>query len=495
MSTANIQLLKEQSLLKVELTELINLISNALNTFTSALFLIDEENEQIHLTAIQSLSNNITSNLSIGLGDGMIGWVAQNQKPLNVAKYRWDNKHFQMYRKDEGINSFLAVPVMEKGKIAGVLCVDSKKQYVFTTKLQKIIQGFAAQVSIILRRYETLRKEKIRAEYFEQLFYFCRELSKFKEDGEFYNTIINLAREILYADFCILTILDKTKNAWKIRAGNGYLSEFQRKKTFPLDHGLAGVVFKEDKPLLIESINVSNDRSFVFTRDEPKWMLKSYIGVKLLVKGEPIGLLHFISKKPNHFNQEDIDIAKNLAEQTSISMENNQIFQRVSDVNCLDQLTGLNNHTSCQEKIIAGIETASYLNPMALLLIDIDQFGQMNDRYGFEVGDHILRKLSAILVSIVKEKDFVARYDGDGFAIVLVDTRQKEAKVVADRIKQVIERSIFTMEDIEIKITLSVGIGICPMHAKTRALLSEAAVHALQMAKQSGGNTICTFQG
>lgn len=481
--------------MNVELNEIVNIISNTINTFTSALFLLDEKNDCLNMVAHQSLSSSIVQDLSIKMGMGMIGWVAKNQKPLNVAKYRWDNKHFQLYRKDEGINSFLAVPVMDRDNVLGVLCVDSKKQYVFTTKLQKIILGFANQTSLVLRRYENLENEKVKADYFERLFYFCRELSSFKEDSDFYNTVISLACEILHADFCILTILDKTKNAWRVRAGNGYLSEFQRKKTFPLKHGLAGIVLKEENPLLISSLNLSNERSFIFVRDEPKWMLKSYIGVKLHVKDEIIGLLHFIGKKTNQFNERDIPIADILGKQTAISMENNQIFQRVNNTNYLDQLTGINNHTSCQKKIVSGIESASYLNPLALLLVDIDQFGVINDRYGFEVGDHVLRKFAAILVSIVKDKDFVARYGGDNFGVILKNTRQKDCLIVAERIKQVIERSIFTMDDIEIKITLSIGIGICPMHAKTRVFLTEAATHALRAAKQSGGNTICTFQG
>ncbi len=481
-------------MLDVELMDMVTLISNSLNTFTSCLFLVEQETGKLKISAVHSLSNHISNNLSLDIGQGMIGWIASNQKPLNIAKYRWDKKHFQMYRKDESINSFLGVPVLNGDKLLGVLCVDSKKQYVFTTKIQKIVLGFANQISLILKRYDVLEREKSRSEYYERLFYFCRELSNFKEDSEFYNTVISLSCEILGADFCIISLLDKVKNVWKIRAGNGYLSEFQKKRTFPLNQGLSSVTLKEEKPLLIPSLNISKDRSFAFCKDEPKWMLKSYIGVKLEIKGEIIGLLHFISKKSNQFAKEDVEIAGILAKQTTVSMQNNQLFQRVNETNCLDQLTGLNNHISCQRKILSAIESASYLKPVSLLIIDIDQFGDLNDRYGFDIGDHVLRKLSAILVSILKEKDFVGRYGNDEFVILLKNTRQKDALIVAERVKQVIERSIFTLDDLEANITLSIGISVCPMHAKSRSFFTETAFHALNNAKNSGGKTICVFK-
>ncbi len=110
-----------------ELKGLIELVSNVNDAFTAALFLFNPQRDRLLLSAYHTLSLQVNPKTTIQPGDSLIGWVAKNEQPVNVAQFDRDNRNLKLYLRDEGIKSFMAVPVGD----AGVLCVDSKRNYVF----------------------------------------------------------------------------------------------------------------------------------------------------------------------------------------------------------------------------------------------------------------------------------------------------------------------------------------------------------------------------
>jgi signal transduction protein with GAF and PtsI domain len=159
------------------LKELIQLIGNVTEAFTTALFLFDPVQNKLNLRCVQSLSQHINHQTSLSIGDSLIGWVAKNQRPVNIAQFDRDTRNLKFYLRDEKIKSFLAVPLGE----VGVLCIDSKRNYVFTDKDQKILQNFALLALQILRDQAIIEKEKQQSHILE-FFNHINSLSKQKQD-------------------------------------------------------------------------------------------------------------------------------------------------------------------------------------------------------------------------------------------------------------------------------------------------------------------------
>jgi len=132
--------------LEEDLDSLARLISNVTESFTTAIFLLEPESGLLRLKSNHSLSQNVIDKVSIPVGQGMIGWVAQNRQPLHATHFQHDTTTLQLYRTNEEIKSFLAVPIQSR-EVQGVLCIDSKKQYVFTPKTQKILGNFAEHIA------------------------------------------------------------------------------------------------------------------------------------------------------------------------------------------------------------------------------------------------------------------------------------------------------------------------------------------------------------
>lgn len=160
-----------------------------------------------------------------------------------------------------------------------------------------------------------------------------------------------------------------------------------------------------------------------------------------------------------------------------------------------DGLTGLPNRVIFFEYVQKGIASAKRnSNKIALLFIDLDKFKPINDTYGHHIGDILLKQVSNRLLEAVRETDMVGRIGGDEFVVLLTDLKESSnARAVAEKIIKKIEKP-FNICDQEFKISLSIGIAICPDHATTEDDLTKNADYAMYQAKYGGGEKIIFFK-
>lgn len=161
-----------------------------------------------------------------------------------------------------------------------------------------------------------------------------------------------------------------------------------------------------------------------------------------------------------------------------------------------DGLTGLYNHKyfyTSLEKEIARDDR--YHNSVALLLIDIDHFKIVNDRYGHRAGDTILRSLSQRLKKRARSTDCVCRYGGEEIAIILLETNISEAQAIAEELRLLIEKEPFLIEDGRyVPITISIGVSVYSEESKDVSTMVSNADTALYQAKESGRNRVNVYE-
>jgi len=154
-----------------------------------------------------------------------------------------------------------------------------------------------------------------------------------------------------------------------------------------------------------------------------------------------------------------------------------------------DGTTGLYNYRFFKIQLAREmLRGKRYKQPVSLLMIDIDNFKQINDQHGHPVGNQTLYALSDLMVKHVRSVDLVARYGGEEFGIVLPSTRKSDALVVAEKIRQLVERTAFQKG--LVKFTISIGVSAFPEDGRDEEQLVYRADQALLRAKQSGKNRI-----
>ncbi|HID38388.1 MAG TPA: GGDEF domain-containing protein [Calditrichaeota bacterium] len=190
---------------------------------------------------------------------------------------------------------------------------------------------------------------------------------------------------------------------------------------------------------------------------------------------------------------EHISIITNII---AIAVHNATLYEQVEELSYTDGMTALHNYRyfelRLKEEALRHKRTRSGLS---LIILDVDNFKNYNDRMGHPAGDEVLRKIARVLKETVRENDIVARYGGEEFAIILPNEDKKGAHVLAERIRAAIEETPFEHEELQPngKITVSLGFASLPEDAETAEDLTYKADTALYQAKENGRNRVKAF--
>jgi diguanylate cyclase (GGDEF)-like protein len=169
--------------------------------------------------------------------------------------------------------------------------------------------------------------------------------------------------------------------------------------------------------------------------------------------------------------------------------------RRLYDQARRDPLTRLSNRSHFQEQLYReSVRARRNLQPFSLLLFDIDNFKRINDRYGHPQGDQVLRYLAEETTRGLRSSDFVARFGGEEFAVILPETREDEARALAERLRSRLEQVTVPSEGGTISVTVSVGVATFGARAgiDSKDDLVLAADRALYASKQAGRNRVTT---
>lgn len=161
-----------------------------------------------------------------------------------------------------------------------------------------------------------------------------------------------------------------------------------------------------------------------------------------------------------------------------------------------DALTGLSNRRVFQQLLETELGRSNrFKHDLSLLMIDIDHFKQVNDKYGHQAGDMVLKEMSQRLNKTVRNVDHVCRYGGEEIAIVLPETDAENAFQLAHKIRHVVSAYKFNIGgDGMIPVTISIGVATCPTDAENDDNLISAADSALYTAKSSGRNCVRSYR-
>jgi diguanylate cyclase (GGDEF)-like protein len=197
--------------------------------------------------------------------------------------------------------------------------------------------------------------------------------------------------------------------------------------------------------------------------------------------------------EPHELDPGQVDRLHVIASQASLALHNALLHEELERLSVTDRLTELYNHGYFQQRLEEELERASrFGRTLSLIMLDIDNFKQFNDRWGHPRGDTVLRAVSAVIRQNLREIDVAARYGGEEFIVVLPETDEAGALAVAERIRRsMAEHEFDTGEGVTVAHqTVSLGVATYPTHGGTAPRLVEAVDAAMYEAKRRGKNQV-----
>lgn len=217
----------------------------------------------------------------------------------------------------------------------------------------------------------------------------------------------------------------------------------------------------------------------------------SELAVPLSSRGEVLGVLSLDTAARGGYTSRERLLLETLAGNWAIALQNAKLYKQREREAIRDSLTQVYNRRYLQEKLTQEEARAKrYRRIFSLIIMDIDHFKIFNDTFGHPAGDHLLIALAKILVSSVREVDFVARYGGEEFAVVLPECDKENAALVAERIRKKVEDFPNPHRE-RYNLTISVGVSSFPEDGDKKEEILDRADKALYRAKREGRNKVC----
>lgn len=202
----------------------------------------------------------------------------------------------------------------------------------------------------------------------------------------------------------------------------------------------------------------------------------------------------WILSEGRRFGAADLATARTIARRATAALTTAERYHNAKERAFIDDVTGVYNARYLLATADNEIQRAErYGNPLSVLFLDLDRFKLVNDQYGHLIGSDTLRALSKLLGECVRQVDTLARYGGDEFTILLVDTPHDVANMIAERIRSRIETHLFEAgHEGTLRLTISIGVATCPDHGEQREPLLDAADKAMYRAKSEGRNRVAS---
>lgn len=220
---------------------------------------------------------------------------------------------------------------------------------------------------------------------------------------------------------------------------------------------------------------------------------KTYLCVPILAQGEALGILHIQATEADpEMGEAEMSFHTTFAAQVGLSVANIRLREALKSQSTKDPLTGLFNRRYLQEMLDREIRRSVRSEQhLGILMIDLDHFKKFNDTFGHEAGDTVLREAASFLVRSVRLEDFVCRYGGEEFVVVLPTADLAAAAARAERIRSKLRELVIMHHGRSLGIiTASLGVAALPDHGMTEKELLEAADAALYRAKREGRDRV-----
>ncbi len=452
----------------------------------AALMLYDEESDTLRVAALRGYGDRRDELLRsvLSSSEGLSGWAVRSGRSVRVGDVRVDGR----YRKGlPEARSNMAVPLVVGRQVAGVINVESERKDAFTEEHEKLLTVLGAQAALAILAFKSQQALRGRVAQLEALHQISKLASEAGALGVTLHQMLEVAQEVVPEAQCAILLLDSEQNVLRLAAGEGYQAA-ARYLEIPVGHGVTGRCAETRKTQHIRDLQACNVVHYIPGIPGARCEL----ALPMIAEGKTVGVLNAESVEPDAFGPNAIQTLSLIAHQAAAVIRGSQLLEETRRLAITDGLTGLHNRRHFMRQLDENVLRAvRYQETMALIMLDLDHFKDVNDRFGHQVGDRVLELLAVALRDSVRDSDRAARLGGEEFALLLLRCDRSLAMVIAERVRNRIRHlSLDELPEGGIDLSASIGIAFFPEDGQDPKELMQAADDAMYAAKRAGRDRI-----
>lgn len=317
----------------VELNEILNRIAEIVTNLTSAdsclIYLYDRQNEELILRASKNLPSKILGRIKLKMGEGLIGWVAKEKKPVALSLGAYKDVRLKKFTNlpESKFEAFLSVPILSKNEIIGVMNIQHKKKYNYQSSQVNLLFTIAKYLGSVIENAMIYEEIQRKAKQLDILSEISHTIISDRYLQEILHLIVTMTAQVMNSKICSIMLLDEKKQELVIAATQSLSQEYTNKPNLKIGQSISGKVVKEKSSITV--LDVTKKRGYMYPEIAKEEGIVSLLSVPMMIKDRVIGVINSYTASEYKFTQEEIDILQAIANQAAVAIESTRLNQEI----------------------------------------------------------------------------------------------------------------------------------------------------------------------
>jgi signal transduction protein with GAF and PtsI domain len=311
--------------------QIIGLVIDVTRGDSCFLYLLDETEEFLVLRASKNPHPRLIGRISVKVGEGITGWVAQEAEPVAIARHASKDTRFKFFNQlpEDKYEAFLSVPIIATGRVVGVINVQHRRAHRHTEDEKTLMSIIGLQVGSAIRNARLFEETSQRSRQITTLAKVGQLITSGQYLDEMLQLIVRMIAEMMQARVCSIMLVDTQKNELVLKAAKCSSEEYWQRPNLKIGKSLVSRVVKEKAPLIVR--DVTKEEGYFYPELATKEGVKGLVSVPMIYGGHVIGVINVYSAEARAFSSEDVRVLTAVADQAALAFENTKLSVAVQE--------------------------------------------------------------------------------------------------------------------------------------------------------------------
>lgn len=314
--------------LEAVLRHIVEMVVEVTRADACLLYLLSESREELILRASKNPHPKLIGRITIGLGEGITGWVARERTSVVIPSNASDDPRFKFFHNlpEDRYQAFVSVPILTKKEVVGVINVQHKRPKRYRPDELALLTTIANQVGGAIenaRLYAEMSRKALQVDTLSQV---SETVASNRLIEDVLQLIVTMTAQMMNSKICSIMLLEPSTGELRIMATQSLSEQYRRKPSLKLGQSISGRAVEERRSIIVP--DVTKERDYMYPEMARREGLCSLLSVPMLIRDRAIGVINSYTSVPHAFTSEEIKVLQAIANQAAIAIENTKLVEK-----------------------------------------------------------------------------------------------------------------------------------------------------------------------
>jgi signal transduction protein with GAF and PtsI domain len=292
------------------------------------LYLLSDSREELILRASKNPHPKLIGRITIGMGEGITGWVARERTRVVIPSNANDDPRFKFFHNlpEDRYQAFVSVPIMAKNEVVGVINVQHKRPRRYRPDELALLSTIANQVGGAIENARLYTEMKRKALQLDTLSQVSATVTSNRLIEDILQLIVTMTAQMMNSKICSIMLLEEDAAELRIVATQSLSEQYRRKPSLKVGQSISGRALQERRPIIVP--DVTKEREYMYPELARKEGLCSLLSVPMMIRDRAVGVINSYTSVPHTYMTEEIKVLEAIANQAAISIENTRLLEK-----------------------------------------------------------------------------------------------------------------------------------------------------------------------